>query len=638
MKTAAFLLPLLLLTCVGLSQAQPAVPENRLNLIPQPVSMKKLPGEFKFNATTAIRVPPSQPEIKKAAELFAEMIAVPTGFQCNIQESSSGTPRQNDINLLISPPSATSTPREGYSLEVTPRSVQIKASAPAGFFYGLQTLLQLLPKEIESAANQPHAKWQIPCVQIVDYPRFGWRGLLLDVSRHFFPKESVMKYIDQMARYKFNTFHWHLTDDNGWRIEIKSLPQLTQVGAWRVPRLGRWGEIEPPQAGESATYGGYYTQEEIREIIDFARERNVTIVPEIELPGHALAALASYPELSCTGGPFQVNPGSDFYQKEDNAFCPGNEKTFEFFDQVFTEVAALFPSEYIHIGGDECYKGFWERCPKCQKRIADEHLKDLNELQSYLVKRVEKILKSKGKKLIGWDEILEGGLAPEATVMSWRGVEGGIAAAKMNHQVVMTPNNFTYIDLYQGDPSLEPDTYSKLLLSKAYSFEPVPQGIDPRFILGGQGNLWTESVPTLRHAEYMTWPRSLALAEVYWSPAEKKNWDDFIRRMEAHFERLEAGRVNFSRSVYDVKIEPSKNAAGKVLLKLFTEINDCEIYYTFDGTNPDNFLPKYSHQTIEIPRGAHILKAVAYRDGKPMGRMLSLPAAELTKRAQRGEE
>ncbi len=637
MKKAPWLMVVMLLAARGLAQDKPAASSLALNLIPQPVSVKIQPGEFLLTERVVMRVPASQPEIKKAGELFADLIAVPMGFKMNVEESTAATPRPNAINLLLGKAPTSSDSPESYSLEVTSRSIQIEASAPAGFFYGLQTLLQLLPKEIESNVNQPQIKWRIPCLQIVDYPRFGWRGLLLDVSRHFFPKESVMKYIDQMARYKFNTFHWHLTDDNGWRIEIKSLPKLTQVGGWRVARLGRWGEIEPPQAGESAAYGGFYTQEEIKEIIAFARERNVTIIPEIELPGHALAALASYPELSCTGGPFQVNPGSDFYQKEDNAFCPGNEKTFEFFDQVLTEVAALFPSEYIHIGGDECYKGFWQQCPKCQKRITDEKLKDLNELQSYLVKRVEKILKSKGKKLVGWDEILEGGLAPEATVMSWRGMEGGIAAAKMNHPVIMTPNDFTYLDLYQGDPSLEPATYSKLLLSKSYSLEPVPQGIDPRYILGGQGNLWTESVPTLRHSEYMTWPRSFALAEVYWSPAEKRNWDDFIRRMEANFERLDEGQVNYSRSVYDVKIEPSKDSAGNMALKLFSELTGCEIYYTFDGTNPDSFLPKYSDQLIGIPRGAYVIKAIAYRDGKPLGRMLSLTIQELAKRLERGD-
>lgn len=638
MKKVTWLIVALLSAGAGLAQVKPAKPSLVLNLIPQPVSVKIQPGEFLLTARVVMKVPASQPEIKKTGELFADLITVPTGFKINVEESAAAAPSPNAINLLISKAPTSDNSPESYSLDVTSRNIQIKASAPAGFFYGLQTLLQLLPKEIESNMNQPTVKWQIPCLQIVDYPRFSWRGLLLDVSRHFFPKESVMKYIDQMARYKFNTFHWHLTDDNGWRIEIKSLPKLTQVGGWRVSRLGKWGEIEPPQAGESATYGGFYTQEEIKEIIAFARERNVTIVPEIEVPGHALAALASYPGLSCTGGPFQVNPGSDFYQKEDNAFCPGDEKTFEFFDQVFTEVAALFPSEYIHIGGDECFKGFWERCPKCQKRMADEKLKDLNELQSYLVKRVEKILKTKDKKLVGWDEILEGGLAPEATVMSWRGMEGGIAAAKMNHQVIMTPNNFTYLDLYQGDPSLEPATYSRLLLNKSYSFEPVPQGIDPRYILGGQGNLWTESVPTLRHAEYMTWPRSFALAEVYWSPAEKKNWDDFISRVEANFERFDEGQVNYSRSVYDVKITPSKNDNGNMVLKLFAELNGCEIYYTFDGTNPDNFLPKYDHQMIEIPRGADVFKAIAYRDGKPLGRMLSLTIQELTKRLERGDD
>ncbi len=322
-------------------------------------------------------------------------------------------------------------------------------------FYGLQTLLQLLPPDIE-AAKAVNRSWTIPCVNIVDYPRFGWRGLMLDVSRHFFTKEEVKRYIDEMAKYKYNVFHWHLSDDNGWRIEIKAFPELTQKGAWRVERVGRWGTFAPAQPGEATPYGGFYTQDDIREIIRYAQDRYITILPEIDVPAHSLSMIAAMPNLSCTQLQYAVGPGDSLRRKNDNVLCIGNDSVYAVLDKVFTEIAALFPSKYIHIGGDEAFKGFWSNCPKCHKRMDKEHLKDVNELQSYFVKRMEKMLNSKGKKLIGWDEILEGGLAPEATVMSWRGMKGGIEAARMNHHVVMTPWDFCYLDLYQGETAAEP--------------------------------------------------------------------------------------------------------------------------------------------------------------------------------------
>ena len=501
--------------CLAALALAPAAPGATLGVIPQPVSVEMQPGVFRLHPGVAIVAPPGVPEARQAAAYLASVIAVPTGWQLKVSESTYPLLRRNAIVLGLSGQPAASPHPEGYELVVTARGVRIQSSTPAGLFYGVQTLLQMLPPDIESRTHRA-AVWTVPCVHIVDYPRFAWRGLMLDVSRHFFTKQFVEQYIDRMARYKMNVFHWHLTDDNGWRIEIKGLPQLTQVGAWRVPRLAKWGTRDAPREGETATEGGFYTQDDIREVVAYARQRFVTVVPEIEMPGHSLAALAAYPEVSCTGGPFQVNPGSNFYTKVDNALCPGNEKTFEFIDKVFSEVAPLFPSEYVHIGGDECFKGFWKTCAKCQRRMADEHLATPEELQSYLVRRAEKILASKGKKLIGWDEILEGGLAPNAAVMSWRGMDGGIAAAKMNHQVVMTPTNFVYLDYYQGDPSLEPSTFGWLPLSTCYRFEPTPEGVDPKYILGGQGNLWTESVPTPRHAEYMTWPRSFAGISTVW--------------------------------------------------------------------------------------------------------------------------
>jgi hexosaminidase len=615
----------------------PVVSGATLGLIPQPVSVEAKPGAFRLHSGVAIVAPPGVPEARQVADYLATAIAAPTGWQLKISEATYPLLRRNTIVLGLEGQSPAPAHPEGYELVVSTRGVRIQSATPAGLFYGVQTLLQLLPPAIESTTRLAAASTMmtVPCVHIVDYPRFAWRGLMLDVSRHFFAKQFVEQYIDRMARYKMNVFHWHLTDDNGWRIEIKGLPQLTQVGAWRVPRLGKWGAREAPREGEAATEGGFYTQDDIREVVAYAKRRFVTVVPEIEMPGHSLAALAAYPELSCTGGPFQVNPGSNFYEKVDNAFCPGNEKTFEFIDKVFSEVAPLFPSEYVHIGGDECFKGFWKTCAKCQRRMADEHLSTPEELQSYLVRRAEKILESKGKKLIGWDEILEGGLAPNAAVMSWRGMEGGIAAAKMNHQVVMTPTNFVYLDYYQGDPSLEPSTFSRLLLSACYRFEPTPDGVDSKFILGGQGNLWTESVPNPRHAEYMTWPRAFALAEVFWSPKASRNWDEFTARVESQFQRLDAAQVNYARTMYDVAITPARDATGKPAVRMTTELSGCDIYYTFDGTNPDPFAPKYGGDPVAVPGDAWVVKAIAWRGGRPSGRMLSLTVKDLTARLDR---
>ncbi|HZT28609.1 MAG TPA: family 20 glycosylhydrolase [Bryobacteraceae bacterium] len=600
-----------------------------LDVIPQPASYEMRPGSFRLQGGVSIVVPPGVPEALQVGTYLANAVAPPTGFRWRVVEGTRPSLRRGEIVLALS--GRASANPEGYQLEVSERGVRIQAASAAGLFYGVQTLIQLLPPEIEAKRRQ-EAGWSIPCVRITDSPRFAWRGLMLDVSRHFFPKEFIKRYIDEMARYKMNVFHWHLTDDNGWRIEIKGLPQLTQTGAWRVPRLGKWGRREPARDGEAASEGGFYTQEDIREVIAYAKERFITVLPEVEMPGHALAALASYPELSCTGGPFHVDPGTDFYQKVDNSFCAGNERTFEFIDKVFTAVAALFPSQYVHIGGDECFKGFWKNCPKCQRRMADEHLNNAEELQSYFVRRAEKILESKGKRLIGWDEILEGGLAPNATVMSWRGMEGGIAAAKMKHQVIMSPTNFVYLDYYQGDPTLEPSTFGRLLLSTCYQFEPVPEGVEPQYILGGQGNLWTESVPNPRHAEYMTWPRSMALAEVLWSPKTTRNWDDFVRRVGAHFKRMDAAEVNYARTVYDVAMAPVLDAAGRLAVKMSTELSGSDIYYTLDGTNPDRFLQKYVGEPVAISGDAYVVKAVAYRDGRLSGRVLTLTVEELRAR------
>jgi len=445
-----------------------------------------------------------------------------------------------------------------------------------------------------------------------------------------------------MAEYKFNVFHWHLTDDQGWRIEIKSLPKLTEAGAWRVERYGRFGKNRvEPKPNEKATYGGYYTQEQIKDIVNYASERNITIVPEIDMPGHSMAALAAYPELSVKKESKYVAPGSKFSKWYDNGkfkmlientLNPIDEKVYDFIDKVFTEVAQLFPGAYIHMGGDEAYHGYWDENEEVQNFMKKNKIKNSHELQSYFVKRVEKIISSKGKKLIGWDEILEGGLADGAAVMSWRGMKGGIEAAKMGHEVVMSPTTFAYLDYSQGDHSVENVIYDDLSLEKSYTFEPIPKGVNPKYILGGQGNLWTEVVPTLPFAFYMTYPRAFAISESLWSPKENKNWDSFIKRTENHFSRFEATNTNISKAVLDPIVSVYKEK-GKLMCKLENNAPNTIIYYTIDNTYPIKFGLKYSGP-FEVPNGDLSLRTQTFRNDKPIGRQLLINRKELEKRVK----
>lgn len=621
------------------AQHHPAEEQSSVRVVPEPVMVNPGKGFFRLTPRVKIIVPASNEQLRETADLFSREIAAPTGYHLKVAGASAKNEKAIRLTLNTVPDNTIGD--EGYRLEVSPARIDIHANKPAGVFYGLQTLMQLVPPGLSAGKPGVNGKTEIarvnldiPCVHIMDYPRFGWRGLMLDVSRHFFSKDFVKAYIDEMVKYKYNVFHWHLTDDNGWRIEIKGLPGLTETGAWRVPRTGRWGEFKAPRPGEKATDGGYYTQEDIKEIVKYAQERFVTIVPEVDVPAHSLSLIAAYPNLSCTQLQYDVNPGSPFYKAADNVLCVANDSTWLILDKIFTQIAALFPGKYIHVGGDEAYKGFWEKCPKDQALMQREHLKNTDELQSYFEKKMEKIILSKGKKMIGWDEILEGGLAPEATVMSWRGIQGGIAAAKMNHHVVMTPWGSCYLDLYQGDPVVEPPTYGELRLRTCYDYEPVPEGVDPKLVLGGQGNLWAESVPNERQAEYMTWPRALALAEVFWSPKDKRNWDDFVKRMEAQFPRFDAAHVKYARSAYQAIITPVKDSTvnDSMRVQLSTEIPGLDIYYTFDDTNPDQFYQKYDGEPLTIPLGAARLNVVTYRDGKPAGEQINMPLEVLKKR------
>jgi hexosaminidase len=438
-------------------------------------------------------------------------------------------------------------------------------------FYGVQTLMQLLPKQIESLDAVTGVTWTVPFVQITDYPRFAWRGLMFDVSRHFFTKAEVKHFIDDMVRYKFNLLHLHLTDDEGWRVEIKSLPRLTTVGAYNVKKVGDFGSFTPPTPDEPRNYGGFYTQDDIRELVAYAKDRYVNIMPEIDVPGHSLAAVAAYPELSATPGAdqYHVRSGEKIMNWAsggntalvDNTLNPASEKTYEFLDKVVTEIAQLFPFPYIHMGGDECAKNFWAQSAEVKTLMARDTLKNMNEVQSYFEKRLEKIVEAKGKKFMGWDEIVEGGLGPNAAVMSWRGVKGGIEAAKQGHDVVMSPTTFAYLDYMQSDRISEPHVYASLRLSKAYQFEPVPgDTVDAKLIKGGQANLWTEQVYNFRQVEYMVWPRALAVSESVWSPKGKKNFLTFFPKVERQFERFNLSETKYSPSVYDPTFKAIRNA------------------------------------------------------------------------------
>lgn len=608
-----------------------------LSLIPQPVSIVQTKGSLVLPHQLSIYTD-NNAEVNRIANSLSLQLA--SNFY-KVKVVPGKKPLAKAIHLYLV--SDKSIPADGYRLKITATGVSLSANSPSGIFFGVQTLLQLFPKEIVNKDGHTSVKqWSLPLVSIEDHPRFGWRGLMLDVTRHFFTVAQVKDYIDQMVKYKFNMLHLHLTDDQGWRIEIKSLPKLTEVGAWRLERTGTFGTFPKPQPGEKPTYGGFYTHEDIKELVKYAADRFVNILPEIDVPGHSLAALASYPDLSCTPGEYYVSPGDrfmvwpgggqHFYGLIDNTLCPANEKVYEFLDKVFTEVAQLFPFQYIHMGGDETARNFWEKDEQIKALMKKENLKNLDEVQSYFVKRVEKIINSKGKKMIGWDEILQGGLAPNAAVMSWRGMSGGIEAAKSGHEVVMSPTDFVYIDYMQGDASIEPPVYSTLRLKKTYSFEPLPEGVNEKLIKGGQANLWTEQVYNMRHAQYMTWPRALAVAEVLWSPKEKRNWNGFVPRVEKQFERMDAAQVKYAPSMYDPIITVSKKDSATIMVAMDTEVEGLTIHYSFDNSFPDNFYQAYK-APLTVPNESAALKLVTYKGNKLTGRQMVITMAELKKRA-----
>ena len=615
------------------------VPTNTISIIPQPVHILKGTGHFTFPKEVLIHAPDS-PELVKTISILSERLSLPTGNHVTFATSSNGA----TIQLLLNDSDDSQLGKEGYTLSVTHTGIKIKANKPAGLFYGVQTLLQLLPSQIESKVLVKNINWVVPIVEIQDFPKLGWRGLMFDVARHFFTKDEVKQYIDAMSKYKYNVLHLHLTDDEGWRIEIKGYPKLTEIGAWNVKREGEFGDFIPPLANEPRNYGGFYTQEDIKELVRYAKDRFIEIMPEVDVPGHSLAAIASYPELSCTPDAvnYKVRSGEKIMDWSggappkallDNTLCPANELAYSFMDSVISQLATLFPFEYIHLGGDEAPINFWQKNEQIKALMAREGIKDIKEVQGYFTRRVEKIVESKGKKMMAWDEVLEGGVSPTTAVMSWRGMKYGIEAALNKHEVVMSPTTYAYLDYMQSDVISEPRVYASLRLNKSYEFEPVPEGVDPQYIKGGQANLWTEQVYTIRQAEYMTWPRAFAIAESVWSPKDKKNWPEFFSRVEEHFKRLDFSETKYSPAVYDPIFKVGKTSDNKLTIDLSLEVEGLDIYYSFDNSFPDRFYPKYMG-TLTAPIDAKQLKLITYKDKVPVGRMLTMPIADLKRRAR----
>jgi hexosaminidase len=545
MKSLILLVSAVTLFLAGCNTGSSSGKNNVYAVIPAPVSIKEMPGNFTFTKKSKIILSAVNDENKLAADFLAGLVKNPTGLVLPVIQ---GNKAASGSVLMSIDTSVTNT--EGYNLTVTPKRIVIKARTAVGLFYAVETIRQLLPPDVEKDSVVNNITLKVPSCEIADEPRFRYRGMHLDVGRHMFPVEYIKRYIDMIALHKMNTFHWHLTEDQGWRIEIKKYPKLTEVGAFREETVvGHAGK--KPNVYDGKPYGGFYSQEEVKEIVAYAKSKFITVIPEIEMPGHSLAALASYPGLSCTGGPFKVGTKWGIIA---DVYCAGKEETFKFLEDVLIEVIDLFPGKYIHIGGDECPKTRWAKCPFCQKRIKDEGLKDEKELQSYFIKRIEKFLISKNKRLIGWDEILEGGLAPEATVMAWRGVASGIEAAKQGHDVIMSPNKYVYLDYYQCEPEGQPLAIGGYLpLENVYSFDPQFAELsaeDQKHILGLQGNVWTEYLSTSQHMEYMAYPRMFAIAEVGWTQGSKKDFEDFLARFGVQRMRYDKIGINYFKGEY----------------------------------------------------------------------------------------
>lgn len=572
---------LLILFAVSLfvtSQIRAAFASEQLSLVPKPNQLEVLSGEFHLSGR--VQIVCTNATLKPEAEYLQAALAAATGLNYAIVGEATSTQ-----SIVLRTDSGFEN-AEGYAIRSTETQYEITGKTSAGVFYGIQTFLQLIPV-------QRSGEVALPLVKVDDAPRFEWRGMHLDVCRHFYSVDVVKKLIDQLSRYKLNTFHWHLTDDQGWRIEIKKYPLLTEVGGWRDETvIGHMSNA--PHQFEKQKHGGFYTQEQVKDVVAYAAERHVTIVPEIEMPGHAQAAIAAYPWLGCFGDTMTVWP---LWGVSEEVFCAGKESTFQFLEDVLSEVIPLFPGQYLHVGGDECPKVNWEKCPLCQQRMKEEGCKDEHELQSYFIQRMEHFLEAKGKKLIGWDEILEGGLAENAAVMSWRGEEGGIAAANLGHKVVMTPGNWCYFDHYQSIDPNEPTSIGGLTdMAEVYNYDPVPAALaadKQQLIMGVQANHWTEYIASPEHLEYMIYPRLCALSEVQWTQKANKNFADFERRMNEQYLRLAKNNIHFRvpppQGLSPLEVYPSAEAE----IKLTCAASSAELRYTTDGSEPTDFSKLY---------------------------------------------
>lgn len=575
--------------------------------LPQEISLTK-GTPFILNEKTLIVYPKGNSLLKRNADFLAEYIRESTGYKLSTKEINNKIP-QRAIALTID---KTIAEQEGYTLAVTSDGILIKGSTANGIFYGIQTLRKAIPV---NAKGQPIS---MPGVLIKDQPRFSYRGMHLDVGRHFFPVQFIKEYIDLLALHNMNTFHWHLTEDQGWRIEIKKYPKLTEIGSIRERTVvGR-----NTQEYDNTPHSGFYTQEQAKEIVEYAKKRYITVIPEIDLPGHMLAALTAYPELGCTGGPYKVAQRWGVF---DDVLCIGNEKSLTFLEDVLAEIVSIFPSKYIHIGGDEAPRTYWKTCPKCQARIKEENLKAdahhtaEDRLQSYCMARIENYLNSKGRQVIGWDEILEGDVAPNATVMSWRGVEGGIKAAQLGHDVIMTPNTYCYFDYYQTtNTKKEPLAIGGYLpIEKVYNMEPLPAQLtedEKKHIIGVQANVWTEYIPTTKQVEYMILPRMAALSEVQWTQPDKKDYKDFSKRLMRLMEMYERDSLNYASHIFDIEAKFIPNSSDKAVKIVLSTVDDAPIYYTLDGTSPDTHSLKYN-SPLNIVKDTDF-RAIAIRKNK----------------------
>jgi len=593
---------------------------NQYHIIPKPMELIPQTGMFKIDKNTLIIVPFKNVELVSIAESFAKQFETASGIKIKLRDvSKSAIPVGNHIYFM--PTNDNLLGNEGYKLEINSNKITLQAKQEQGFFYALQTLFQLFPPQIFSDKKIALINWSAPCVVIKDVPRFVYRGLHLDVCRNFFPVSFIKKYIDLIAFHKLNTFHWHLTDDQGWRIEIKKYPKLTEIGSKRKETIIGHPHHNKVQTYDGKEYGGFYTQEEIKEVVAYAKTKYVTVIPEIEMPGHASAALAAYPELSCDSTKkYEVATTWGIFE---DIFCP-SEKTFTFLENVLTEVITLFPSNYIHIGGDEAPKTAWKKSVFVQNLIKKKSLKDEHGVQSYFISRIEKFLNSKGRQIIGWDEILEGGLAPKATVMSWRGISGGVQAARQNHDVIMSPSTALYLDYYQDAESIEPLSIGGFLpLEKVYAYEPVPEDSltkeQQKYILGTQSNVWSEYLIKPEIVEYMVYPRASAFSEVAWSQKKSRNWNDFAERLPNHLQRLGYLNVNYAKSFYSVKIETSTTDSLNYKISLIGNDKHSLIKYTVDGKDPDKNSISYT-KPFTSPKNI-LIKAASFKNGNIQGKV-----------------